>query len=59
MSFCGTGSGTLCTLGNGVGGQTLLNSCLFACTNWSTKALGLSASHWVLVLYDFLVGLPL
>ena len=61
LSFCRTGGSTLHSPGNmnGVGGQTLLSSCLFTHTNKSTKAPGFLASQWVLVLYDFLVGLPL
>ena len=61
LSFCRTCGSTLHSPENmnGVGGQTLLNSCLFTRANKSTKAPGFLASQWVLILYDFLVGLPL
>ena len=51
MSFCRTGSSTSFSPGNSVGGQTLLNSCLFTCMNWSTKALSLLANQLSVVLY--------
>ena len=44
VSFCGTSGSTLYSSRNSVGSQTLLNSCLFTCTNWSMKALGLVAN---------------